>query len=229
MRRSTGRDWNREPLDVKALAGFDLDLRLSAGKILFNKIELDRVAMAAAVRAGRFTLSVGEAQIFGGMLHGTAAVGPATTGAEVRLEANLKDFDTERGLGEFAGIRRLEGTGSLVLLLSGAGTSVNAIARNLQGQADLLVQNGSFNGFNVEQALRRLERRPRSATADLRGGRTPFDRMVARLRVSEGNARVQEAEMQSALIRVTLSGNPGDDVKRYQEREVKRAIEESKS
>jgi predicted RNA binding protein YcfA (HicA-like mRNA interferase family) len=30
-------------------------------------------------------------------------------------------------------------------------------------------------------------------------------------------------------VRVTISGNSGDDAKRYQEREVKRKIEESKS
>jgi AsmA protein len=206
MRGSDGRDWNAAPLDVKALAGFDLDLRLSAGRILFNKTELEHVAMAAAVRAGRFTLSVGEAQIFGGTLHGTAAIGPSAKGAEIKVEANLKDFDAERGLGELAGIRRLEGTGSLSLLLSGSGTSVSAITRDLQGRADLSVQNGSFNGLNVEQALRRLERRPLSATADLRGGRTPFDRFTAKLQVTEGNASVQEAEMQNALLRVTLSG-----------------------
>jgi len=76
----------------------------------------------------------------------------------------------------------------------------------LQGQADLSVQNGSFNGFNVEQALRLLERKPRSAAADLRGGRTPFDRFVAKLQVTEGNASVQEAKMQNALVRVTLTG-----------------------
>jgi AsmA protein len=206
MRDADGRNWNEAPLDVKALEGFDLDLRLSAGRILFNKTELERVAMAAAVRAGRFTLSVGEAQIFGGMLHGTAAIGPSPTGAKIKLEANLKDFDAERGLGELAGIRRLEGTGSLALLLSGSGTSVSAIARDLQGQANLLVQNGSFNGLNVEQALRRFERRPLSGTADLRGGRTPFDRFSAKLQVTEGNASVQEAEMQNALLHITLSG-----------------------
>jgi AsmA protein len=206
MRGADGRNWNEAPLDVKALEGFDLDLRLSAGRILFNKTELERVAMAAAVRAGRFTLSVGEAQIFGGTLHGTAAIGPSPTGAKIKLEANLKDFDAERGLGELAGIRRLEGTGSLALLLSGSGTSVSAIARDLQGQANLLVQNGSFNGLNVEQALRRFERRPLSGIADLRGGRTPFDRFAAKLQVTEGNASVQEAEMQNALLHITLSG-----------------------
>ncbi len=206
MKGPDGRDWNKAPLDVKALDGFDLDLRLSAGKILFNKTELEHVAMAAAVRAGRFTLSVGEAQIFGGTLHGTAAIGPAAAGAEIKLEASLKDFDAERGLGELAGIRRLEGTGSLALLLSGSGANVSAMTRDLQGRADLLVQNGSFNGLNVEQVLRRLERKPLSGTADLRGGRTPFDRFVAKLQVTEGNASVQEAEMQNALLRVTLSG-----------------------
>jgi AsmA protein len=206
MRGSNGREWNQEPLDVKALDGFDLDLRLSAGRILFNKTELERVAMAAAVRAGRFTLSVGEAQIFGGMLHATAAIGPAATGTEIKVEANIKDFDAERGLGELAGIRRLEGAGSLALLLSGSGTSVSAIVRNLQGQADLSVQNGSFNGLNVEQVLRRLERKPFSAAADLRGGRTPFDRFVAKLRVTEGNASVQETMLQNTLVRITLSG-----------------------
>lgn len=206
MKGPDGRNWNETPLDVGALDGFDLDLRLSAGKILFNKTELEHVAMAAAVRAGRFTLSIGEAQIFGGTLHGTAAIGPAAAGAEIKLEASLKDFDAERGLGELTGIRRFEGTGSLALLLSGSGASVSAMTRDLQGRADLLVQNGSFNGLNVEQALRRLERKPLSATADLRGGRTPFDRFVAKLQVTEGNASVQEAEMQNALVRVTLSG-----------------------
>ena len=180
--------------------------RLSAGRILFNKTELERVAMAAAVRAGRFTLSIGEAQIFGGKLHGTMAIGPAAAGAEIKVEANLKDFDAERGLGELAGIRRLEGTGSLALLLSGSGTSIRALTRDLQGRAELLVRNGSFNGLNVEQALRRLERKPLAGTADLRGGRTPFDRFAAKLQVTEGNARVQETEMQNALLRVTLSG-----------------------
>ena len=206
MKGPDGRDWNQEPLDVRALDGFDLDLRLSAGRILFNKTELERVAMAAAVRAGRFTLSIGEAQIFGGKLHGTMAIGPAAAGAEIKVEANLKDFDAERGLGELAGIRRLEGNGSLALLLSGSGTSISALTRDLQGRAELLVRNGSFNGLNVEQALRRLERKPLAGTADLRGGRTPFDRFAAKLQVTEGNARVQEAEMQNALLRVTLTG-----------------------
>ncbi|HLL27018.1 MAG TPA: AsmA family protein [Xanthobacteraceae bacterium] len=207
--------WNKDPLDIAALTGFDLDLRLSAGRILFNKTEIERAAIAAAVRAGRFTLSVGDGQIFGGMLRASAAIGPAPAGAEIKLEASLKGFDAERGFRELADIRRLEGAGTLALTLSGNGASVNAIARDLQGRADLAIDNGAFIGVNVEQVLRRLERRPLDGMADLRGGRTHFDRFTAKLQVNEGSVSVQNAEMQNALVRVTLTGLasiPGRDL-----------------
>ena len=206
LKAADGRAWSEAPIDIAALSGFDLDLRYSAGRILINKTELEHAAVAAAVRAGRFTLSAGEAQIFGGMLRGTATIAPAATGVEVKFEAKLTDFDAERGLGEVAGIRRLAGTGALTLTLAGTGGSVAAILRDLGGEANLSVQNGWLGGLNVGQVLQRLERKAASETADLRGGRTPFDRFVAKLQVAKGIAKVEEAEMQNALVRVTLTG-----------------------
>ena len=47
--------------------------------------------------------------------------------------------------------------------------------------------------------------------------------------VNRGGKGSHRNYMHPKGIRVTLSGNPGDDVKRYQEREVERAIKESKS
>ena len=199
-------DWSREPLDLKALSGFDLDLRLSSSKVIFNKTELEKVAMAAAIKGGRFTLSVGEAQIFGGLLRGTAAIGPTESGAEIKLDASIRNFDTERGLGELAGTRRLEGTGSLSLVLSGTGSNINTISRDLKGSADLSVQNGSLIGINIEQILRRLERKPLAGLAELRGGRTPFDRLTTKLQITQGSASFEQSQIESAMLRVTLSG-----------------------
>ena len=206
MKGADGRNWNEAPLDMKALEAFDLDLRLSAGKILFNKVEITKVAMAAAVRGGRFSLSIGEAQVFGGALRATAAVGSAGTEPEVKLEGALRNFAADRGLGELTGIRNLEGTGSFTFSLAGSGTSVSAISHKLQGSAEIAIRNGALTGFNVEQILRRVERKPLKGLADLRGGRTPFDRFIAKLQVNDGSVSVQEAEMQNPLLRVTLSG-----------------------
>jgi AsmA protein len=201
-----GRDWSREPIDLDALDAFDLDLRLSAGRVVVGKTELAHVAIAAVQKGGRFTVSVGEAKFYEGALRGTMALGRGGAGPEVKIEANISNFDLERGLGELAGIRRLEGKGTLGLVLEGAGPSVHAIVRALSGQATLTASNGSLNGINVEQVLRRLEHKPLSGAADFRGGRTSFERLMAKLRITRGTARVEEAQVDSPQVRVTLAG-----------------------
>jgi AsmA protein len=206
MTNSDGRDWSREPLDFKGLNDFDLDLRLSSGKVIFRKTEVEKVAMAAAIKGGRFTISVGEGQIFGGALRGTASLGPSDNGTEIKLDANIRNFDAERGFGELIGLRRVEGTGTLTLTLSGAGANVGAIARDLKGSADLSVENGSLNGINIEQALRLMERKPLAALAELRGGRTPFDHFITKLQISQGSANFEQSKIESTVLRVTLSG-----------------------
>jgi AsmA protein len=54
--------------------------------------------------------------------------------------------------------------------------------------------------------LRRLERKPLSTAQEFAGGRTPFDKLAARLRVSRGTASIEDAQMESALVRVRVLG-----------------------
>jgi AsmA protein len=83
---------------------------------------------------------------------------------------------------------------------------MHAITNGLAGKVTLAAKDGALNGINVEQALRRLERRPLSGAADVVGGRTPFDRLSAKFHVADGKARVEEAQMDSSLVRVRLAG-----------------------
>ncbi|HWK87987.1 MAG TPA: AsmA family protein [Xanthobacteraceae bacterium] len=200
------RGWNQEPLDIKPLAGFGLDLRLSAGKVVFGKVEASRVALAASVKDGKFTLSAGQGQIFGGLLRGTAAIGPAPDGTSVRIDATIQDFDSARGIGALTGNRHIEGNGSFAIALTGSGNSVNAITRDLRGNAELTVLDGSLAGVNIESALRTLSRKPLSALSELRGGRTPFNRFVTRIAINEGNAAFEQARIESGSVAVTLDG-----------------------
>ena len=200
-----GRDWSTEPIDLSALEGFDVDARLSSGRIVVRKTELRRVAATMSVRSGAFTLSVGEAQFHGGTLRGHAAVAGQPDGnSKIRIEANIADFDLGGGFAALAGIQRLDGKGTLTLALEGSGKHVQEIANGLAGKVALAAKDGALNGINVEQALRRLERRPLSAEGV--GGRTPFDRLSAKFQVSEGKATVEEAQMDSSIVRVRMVG-----------------------
>ena len=202
-----GRDWSREAIDLTALEGFDVDARLSSGRVVVRKTELRRVAATMSLRSGAFTLSIGEAQFHGGTLRGHAAVsGQANGTPKVKVEANISDFDLAGGFAALAGIQRMDGKGTLSLALEGSGKHMQAITNGLSGKVTLAAKDGALNGINVEQALRRLERKALSGAADVLGGRTPFDRLSARINVLDGKATIEEAQMDSSLVRVKLAG-----------------------
>jgi AsmA protein len=100
----------------------------------------------------------------------------------------------------------VDGKGTLTLALEGSGKHMRAITNDLAGKVTLAAKDGALNGINVEQALRRLERRPLSGAGDVLGGRTPFDRLSAKFHVSDGKAKIEEAQMDSSLVRVRLAG-----------------------
>lgn len=202
-----GYNWNRDWIELSQLNAFDLDLRLSSKKVVMGKVTAAPVAASVALKGGQLAISVGEAGIYGGKLRGRAAIGFGPGGDPLmKVEANILDFDLERGIGEIAGIRRLEGKGILDLALEGRGPHAEAIVRNASGSIQLMAAQGSLNGINVEQALRRLERRPLSGAPDLAGGRTAFEKMALKLAVENGKARVEDARIENPLIRVQFGG-----------------------
>jgi len=167
----------------------------------------EKAAMTATIKNGRFSLSVGGAQAYGGTLRAAASIGPSRDGTEFKFDANIKDFDAEKGFGDIADVRQLEGIGSLSLTVTGEGRSVDAIAHSLTGNGDVELQNGALNGINVEQVLRRLGHRPLSGLADLRGGRTSFDQFVTKIMIAQGIANFEQSQIESPTFRVTLSGH----------------------
>lgn len=200
-----GRDFLRTPIDMGALAALDLDLRLSARKAQFGTIVLERMALTARLKDGELTLSLGEAQLFGGTLKGTASLAPAPRSATIKLDAALAAFDMERATGETAGIRPLEGKGSIEVALESSGGSLQVMLRELSGESRIAIERGALVGINAGDVLRRIDRRP-LGSFDFRGGRTPFDRLSARLKIIEGKLSLEEARIESPQVRVTLAG-----------------------
>lgn len=202
-----GYNWSRDFIELAQLNAFDLDLRLSSKKAVVGKVTAAPVAASVQMRGGQLAVSVGEAGIYGGKMRGRAALGPSPSGDPlVKIEANLIDFDLERGIGDIAGIRRLDGKGVLDLSLEGRGPHAEAIVRNVSGRIQLTASQGTLTGINVEQVLRRLERRPLSGAPDLAGGRTAFEKLALKLAVENGKANVEEAGIENSLVRVRFSG-----------------------
>jgi AsmA protein len=203
---ASDQQWDTSPIDLSSLRSLDVDLRLSAAKVILNSAKLDRTAIAANLRNGNLIVTVGESQGFGGIIKGTAALANTDQGADVKANLQFDDVNLETCLTDLFGLKRLEGKGNLAFAVEGRGNNVLAITRTLTGNAKLTAEKGALTGLNVEQLLRRLERRPLSGGGDFRSGRTPYDKLLVQLKIQQGVISVDDVRIDGSAVALSLTG-----------------------
>ena len=201
------RAWNNGRITLDGLAGLDLDLRLSAANVAVSTAKLGRTAVAANLRGAHLVITIGEAQAYGGVIKGSLALANSERSVDVKSQLQFTDVDLESCLGQLFGLRRLEGKGNIQLAVEGAGDSVLAVTQTLSGTATLTGTNGALAGLNVEQLLRRLERRPLSGGGEFRSGRTPYDKITVALKINQGTVTTEDVKVEGATVVLGLVGS----------------------
>ena len=198
--------WDQLPITLDGLADLNLDLRLSAASIKIAKVQLGRTAVGATMHSGKLDLAIGESQAFGGLVKGAVGFAIAKSGVEATSHVQFLDVDLENCLNQVFGIQKVAGRGNLNLNVDGAGGSILAVTNTLSGTATLNARSGALLGVDVEQLLRRLERRPLSGNGDFRSGRTPFDRLVLNLSIDRGVVSVDDLRIDGPAVRLAIGG-----------------------
>jgi AsmA protein len=204
---SNQREWNSGPITLDGLSGIDLDLRLSAAKVVLSNAKLGRTAIGANLRGGQLVVTIGEAQAYGGVIKGSLTLANSAAGVDVKSQMNFSDVDLESCLGQLFGLHRLDGKGNLSFAVEGNGDSVLAVTRTLNGTANLTGEKGALLGLNVEELLRRLERRPLSGGGEFRTGRTPFDKIAVALKITKGTVTVEDVKIDGSAVKLALAGS----------------------
>jgi len=199
--------WDSKPIALTGLDSVEIDLRVSAARVAIASARLGRTAVAATLRGGHFNMAIGESEAFGGLVKGTLGLAKSGAGADLKAQLQFSDVDLDQCLGELFGIRRLEGKGNLAFAIDSSGGSVYALTKGLNGTAALSSRKGAIAGFNVEQLLKRIERRPLSGRGDFRIGKTPYETLTVNLKIVNGIANVEEVRMTGAAVGLGLSGS----------------------
>jgi AsmA protein len=209
------RDWNRQLFDLNSLTGTDLDMRLSAAKVTVGKSTLGRTALGANLRGGTLALSIGEAQMYGGIAKGSFNIARSDAVADIKAQFQFIDVDLLSCASELLGLTKLSGRGNLNVALEATGNSPFGLAQSLGGTAMLAGHDGSISGFNVEQLLKRLERRPLSGGGNFRSGSTPYDTMTIAVKFSDGTATAEDVRIEGPAARITLTGTASIPAREY--------------
>lgn len=205
--RGREREWSRTRINVEGLRRIDVDVRFSAARLQIANARLTRIAAAINLLDGKLTATLGESAAFGGLVKGSLGIQALDTGIDLRSQVHFSGVDVEACLSELFGIRRLEGKGNLLLAMEANGDTVMGLTQNLSGSADLTAEKGALAGINVEQLLRRLERRPLSGGGDFRSGRTSFERLKVKLKIAQGTAAVEDVALEGNAVRLALAGS----------------------
>jgi AsmA protein len=201
--------------DLNSLSSVDLDMRLSAAQVTVGPTRLGRTALGANLRGGALALTVGEAQIYGGIAKGSFGIARSDAMADVKAELQFIDVDLQSLAGELFGVSRLSGRGSLNVSLMASGSSPFGLVQSLDGSAMLTGHDGAISGFNVEQLLKRLERRPLSGGGNFRNGSTPYDSLTVALKFAGGIASAENVRIEGPGARVTLTGTASVPAREY--------------
>jgi len=212
---SGARDWNRQLFDLNSLSTTDLDMRLSAARVTVGSTKLGRTAFGANLRGGALALSVGEAQVYGGIAKGSFGVARSDAIADVKAQFQFTDVDLQSCASELFGVTKLSGRGNLNVSLVASGASPFGLAQSLDGTATLTGHDGAISGFNVEQLLKRLERRPLSGGGNFRSGTTPYDNLTIAVKFADGIATAEDIRVEGPAARITLSGTASVPAREY--------------
>ena len=212
---SGARDWNRQLFDLNSLSTTDLDMRLSAARVTVGPTKLGRTALGANLRGGALALCVGEAQIYGGIAKGSFGIARSDAVADVKAQFQFTDVDLQACASELFGVNKLSGRGNLNVSLVASGSSPFGLAQSLDGTATLTGHDGAIAGFNVEQLLKRLERRPLSGGGNFRSGSTPYDNLTVAVKFADGIATAEDVRVDGPAAQLTLTGTASVPAREY--------------
>jgi AsmA protein len=212
---SGARDWNRQLFDLSSLSTTDLDMRLSAARVTIGPTRLGRTAFGANLRGGALALSIGEAQVYGGIAKCSFGVARSDAVADIKAQFQFIDVDLQACASELFGITKLSGRGNLNVSLMASGSSPFGLAQSLDGTATLTGHDGAIAGFNVEQLLKRLEKRPLSGGGNFRSGSTPYDNLNLSVKFSDGVATAEDIRVEGPAAKITLTGTASVPTREY--------------
>ena len=197
--------WSAKPFALTPPQTFDLDLRLSAGRLDVYGRKLADAAASLIVKDGKLRMNLIDAAAYGGRLNGEAAL--ACLGEDLKLSARgeLTDADLGAALADF-GRPTATGRGAARFSIETSGVSPAAAVAALTGTAALEAADGGIVGVNLEEALRRSQRRPIDVGRDMRLGGTAFDKLAVSLTLDNGRAQIERGALTSGGVSAGLEG-----------------------
>ena len=142
-------DWSDAPLDLAPLKAADIDFALSAGSLIYRKIQVGKSVLGLHLKDGRFEADLTELALYQGAGKGKVVVDGSGAVPGIQSDFNLSHVQVEPLLKDAMDMDRLTGAGAIDFAVNGRGKSEREIIGALGGKCNFNLANGAIKGINL--------------------------------------------------------------------------------
>lgn len=196
-------------IDLSRLRDIDADGTVRVGELMARGVLMQDLAGKLHLADGKATISDIAARVYEGTLAGQLSA--SAENSQLAVQARFKDVSVQPLLKALAQYEALQGKGSVVLDLQSSGRNGASLRRGLDGQVEVNLRDGRFNGINVAQSLRDFKAmlgRGENVEQQADTSRsTDFSELRATLRLKQGVGSLHDLLLAAPLLRIT-DGEP---------------------
>ncbi len=145
-----------------SLQSLNLNGQVSIDELKVSGLNLTEVILALDADQGLIELAPIQANLYQGSYRGAVNLNINNAQPQFSLQSALQNINIEPLSNDFIGASYASGNGNITLALVGSGSNAEDIISNLNGSADLTLNEGILEGVDVGAVLAQLETMIRS-------------------------------------------------------------------
>jgi AsmA protein len=197
--------WSDAPIDFSALNLVDADFDFAVNALFAGSLKIGRSALEIALKGGKLRGNLKQLALYGGNGSGTIALDGAAGMPRYGIDLSISGVNAEPFLIDLAGFNRLQGTGSIVAKVAGAGKSQRAWMKSLGGTARIQFVDGAIKGVNLAEIARTIQS---ALTGSAVGGaaKTDFAELSGSFVIKNGVAANRDLKLLNPFVRLNGAG-----------------------
>ena len=197
-------DWRGYAIPQDLLNVIDLDMRLSAARILLGRLRLGNTALSAFLRDGRLELEIGETLAYGGRMEGTIKIGGESDQEMAHAKLDVRDLDLRAFFTEIGAGRNLQGKAAFSIDVKSNGRTLEELIDAAVGRARMEITSGALLGIDIARIA--TDSVEGSGLPTGLGGKTPFARLAADWLIEGGRLITDDLVLSNDDLEVDLGG-----------------------
>ena len=149
--------WSRTPINLALLKKADARLSLEVGALRLRNLRLGKTVASVTLADGVLTARLDPITLYGGTGRAELDVDGRGNVPTFRNSLKFERVALWPFLDDTLGVRRIEGTGSLILDVAARGTSADAVMRTLSGKGSLTCSHGRIRGVDLGAIARTIQ------------------------------------------------------------------------